>query len=135
MKLSLNGITCAHFINLLIMIQIKSYWMPVAGSLLFNSFIIKSIVISCHSSSDNDIVFYKLYFVCVECLFRWQLLHFLICLYTCLYILEVTVFSKNSGNTVHIRVAKLWRVMMPFYIIINFLFTDNPLAISLYNRI
>ena len=44
--------------------------MPVVEFVLFSNLVIKFIVISCHNSSDNGIIFFKLYFACVECLFR-----------------------------------------------------------------
>ena len=50
--------------------------MPVAGSIFFGNFIMKSMVTSYHNSSNSDIVFCGPYFACVEYLFYWQFLHF-----------------------------------------------------------
>ena len=44
--------------------------MLVIKFVFFDSLIIKFIVIFYYNFSNNDIIFFKLYFACVKCLFR-----------------------------------------------------------------
>ena len=80
--------------------------MPVAGSVFFSNLIIKSIIISCHEPSNNSIFLWFIFHMCGMLILLANFAFFYICLYLCLYILEITASPKNCGDIVYTGVAK-----------------------------
>ena len=85
---SLNDIKCEYFMNLSIIIKIKSYVISVVKFFDFDNLILKFIVISFHDNFDEFWYCIFLYLTCVACMFFWQLWHFLMYVLTCCFMLK-----------------------------------------------
>ena len=68
-NVSLNNIKYTYLISRLTIIIIKSYFIFVVGSINFENFVIKFIIISCQNFSENNINYVFLYLTYILCLF------------------------------------------------------------------
>ena len=74
----LNDIMCAYLVRRLMITSIKSYVSSNVESFDFNNLMMKFINTSSYNEFNKFMYYISSYFLCIACLFFWQVKHILI---------------------------------------------------------